>query len=198
MDGEGRRPTTPHNAAGGATGIAPGVERIAGGAPDRVARVGTGTQVGHVGLGGDDRASPAQPRHQVDVGLRHVVSPRDVAVGGQQASGVLQVLSAQRKAVQQRQRLAAHHLGFGHACGVGRALEVGGCKRVHARVQRFHAGDAGVHQSDRRERTPAHQTALFDGTEANNVFGLHGPAPGSGYTLRAQGASVQRAVTARR
>ena len=138
--GDGRSPTTPHSAAGmrseppvsepvaqrqhvdrqrrrraarRAAGIERRIEGVAGRAPHRVARVGAGAHVGHVGLGGDDRAGRAQPGDERVVARRHVAAQAHVAVGGEQPGGVLQVLHAERQAVQRAERRAAHHLRLG-------------------------------------------------------------------------------------
>ena len=72
-------------AARRAAGIEVRIERIAGGAPHRVARVGAGAHLGHVGLARDDGAGRAQPRHQHVVLRGHVAAVDRRAVGGQQA-----------------------------------------------------------------------------------------------------------------
>ena len=81
--------------------------------------------------------------------LRHVAAQAHVAAGGEQACGVLQVFHPQRQAVQRPQRLATQHLRFGFSGGGAGALVVGGADRVHRRVHRFDARDAGFEQFDR-------------------------------------------------
>ena len=71
--------------AGRAAGVEVRIERIAGGAPDRIARVGAGAHLGHVGLAGDDGAGRAQPRHQHVVGAPARGCGRAASPGGQQA-----------------------------------------------------------------------------------------------------------------
>ena len=73
----------------------------------------------------------------------------DVAVCGEQAGRVLQVLHAQRQPVQRAQRRAARHLPLGLSRGLARALEIGGADRIDSRVQAPDACNAGVEQLDR-------------------------------------------------
>ena len=61
-------------AARRSSGVERRVERIAGGAPDRVARVGAGAEFGHVGLGDDDGAGLAHVRHHGAVVGSHMIA----------------------------------------------------------------------------------------------------------------------------
>ena len=97
------------------------------------------------------------------VARRHMAAIADVAVGGEQALGVLQVLHTQRQAVQWRQGVAAHDGGLSHARRRSRAIEVGGADGVDKRVERLDACNARVHQLHRRELARADAAAQFDG-----------------------------------
>ena len=94
----------------------------------------------------------------------------DVAVGGEQAFGVLQVLHTQRQAVQWRQGVAAHDGGLSHARRRSRAIEVGRADGVDKRVERFDACNARVHQLHRRELARADAAAQFAGSLSINRF----------------------------
>ena len=194
--GDGRKPTTPHTAAGmrseppvsepvqtgsmsqaSATAEPPdeppafsaGIERIAGRAPHGIARIGAGPELGHVGLGDDHRAGLAHQRHHGGVGLRHEVAMQRRAVGGEQALGLVQVLDAGRQAVQGPERLAPQ-------CRDLRRLGLGACARVAGRgdgidggVDRLDAGDRGLHQLDRRDLLGADAPAQLHGGKRQHL-----------------------------
>ena len=212
--GDGRRPTTPHSAAG-MRSEPPVSEPVASGsmstasaaadppeeppafspglkglpvAPQTGLRVlapapMSGTLVLAVTMA--PAAGRTQPGHEGVVGHRHVVAQGHVATGGEQARGVLQVLHALRQAVQQAQRLAAHHLGFGMARALAGPFKVGGGNRIDGRFQGVDAGDARLHQLDRGHLAAADQPAQFNGRKLRQYGGgwAHGVHSGEMWAL---------------
>ena len=86
-------------AAAGAAGAAAGVVRIARGATE--GRAVAGSVFAHVGLGEDDCARLAQPRHHLGVARRAVVGViRRRSAGGAHVEGVELILDRERNAVQ--------------------------------------------------------------------------------------------------
>ena len=83
------------------------VEGIAGWAVDAVGGVGTGAELGRVGLAQDHGARLAQVGDAVLVGGGHVVLVEQRAEGGPEPRGRLQVLDADRQACEQAHLLAA-------------------------------------------------------------------------------------------
>jgi len=83
----------------------------------------------------------------------------DIAMGGEQARRVLQVLDAQWQPVQGTQGLPPHHLLFGPPGRRPGALEVGGTHRIDRRIESLDAGDAGIQQLDGGDLALADPTA---------------------------------------
>ena len=118
------------------------IERIAGRTIDGVARVRAGAEFRRVGLADDDRTGLAHRRHDAFVGSGDVVAEDRAAEGGAQTSGFLQVLDADRQAVQRRQIVAARNGCIGRfRCDAG-SVEVARDHGVHRMVHRLDAVDA--------------------------------------------------------
>ena len=80
-----------------------------------------------------------------------MVAEDRAAVGRAQALGLLQVLDADRQAVQWRQIVAARHGRIGCLRGNARAIEVARDHGVDGMVHRLDAGDAAFQQFARRK-----------------------------------------------
>ena len=156
--------TTPRT-AGGAGRALRGVERVAGRAIDGVAGIGARAPFRRVGLAGDDRAGLAHAGDDQLVLLRHEIAIERAAIGGAQASGVLEVLDAHRQAVQGTQRIATRRRLVGRERVLACLVVIARDHRVHGRVDRIHATNAAVEQFASGKLLGADEDARGNGAE---------------------------------
>ena len=88
---------------------------------------------------------------------RDMIAEDHAAIGGAQAGGLLQVLDADRQAVQRRQGIAAQHRRVGCLCAGTGAVEVARHHGVDGMIDRLDPGDAAFQQFARRQTFRADQ-----------------------------------------
>ena len=149
------------------------VEGVAGRAIDRVAGVGAGAELRGVGLADDDRSRRTRRGDDPFVVIGDEVTEDDAAMGGDEAAGFLQVLDADRQAVQRRQLVAVDDRLVrltGRRSGSG---EVTGGDGVDRGVHRLDAGDAAFQQFAWGEAFGADQAAGLDGGQVAGFSHAH-------------------------
>ncbi len=175
-------------AARGAGGVLRRVEGVARRAPHRVAGVRAEAELGDVGLAEDHAARGADAGDDAVVVVRHVVGEERAAPGGSQALGGLEILDAERQAVERAERrVAARHLGLAFLrAGAGGALVHRG-HRVDGGVHLRDAGEAGVQEFDGREAASADEAASFGGREVAGLGGHGAEARAAARACRGSG-----------
>ena len=131
------------------------IERVARRPIDRVVGVGTGAELGRVGLADDDRAGAAHRGDEPVVGGGHIVAIKRRAIGRGDAFGLLQILDADRQPVQQPERFTRHDRRLRRARLFPRASQRGRGDGIERRIDGRDALQAILEQRNGRYRLHA-------------------------------------------
>ena len=146
-------------AAAGAAGAVAGAPGIAGAAEQRRVGQAFGAEFRCGGLAEQNGAVPAQPRHRFGILRWHILRQQERAEGRAHALRVDDVLDAAGNAMQQAERLAAHHRLLRLGGRLQGSLRRQGDEAVQHRLQPLGAGENGAGQLGRRNLLAPDQEA---------------------------------------